>query len=148
MIPPYKPPSILSFLVTLENVGEKDRILNLGYFNANGRRQIPDAIVFFLTDSSEQSKEGHVFYWSISMRLDDYVVPLRAGSLYSLIINMDQILWAGDQVPKPGLNSGDYHIRAEFRGTGAGHTSLDDSTSLMKFWMGVLRSEETAFSIG
>ena len=145
---PQKPQEILSFVVTLENVGEADLILNLGWMNANGKRQIPEAIIFSLTDSSGISKEGHYFYWSPSVRMDDYVVPLRAGSTYSLRISMDRIMWSGEQQPRPNLSSGEYRIRADFKGNGAEHADRNDTISLMKFWKGRLKSKEISFKIG
>ena len=78
-------PKVPSFQVGLRNVGDKDIILNLGAMLANGKIQEPDALIFMITDANGRTLRAHFHgVWSVDGRVDDYIVPLRAGSMYTL----------------------------------------------------------------
>ncbi|MBA7485176.1 hypothetical protein ES707_20711 [subsurface metagenome] len=133
------------FCVTLENAGDKDVVLNLGMMLANGKVHLPAAIRLILTDTNGQSRELHFFdrrYAAVAGRIDDYVVPLRAGSTYTVKLSLDDY-WCPETKqfqlkPKPG----EYHIRAELTAKGASCVNSDmEGVKLMNFWKGKLQSD-------
>ena len=84
----------------------------------------------------------------IAGRVDDYLVPLRAGSTYSLRLNLTQFWSANEHFASPALRSGSYRISADFNGGGAQFINLDTpGMRLMHIWTGQLRSEEIAVEI-
>ncbi len=89
-VPPEKPEDVFAFRVTFENTGVKDKILNLGYMLANGRTQLPVATKLILTYLNGTSTELSVIEPWVAGRVDDYIVPLRAGSTYSITLGLDQ----------------------------------------------------------
>jgi hypothetical protein len=132
------------FQVALHNAGEKDVTLNLGMMLANGKVQLPTRISFNVTDSTGKiqrfdfSDPKHGF---VAGRVDDYIVPLRANSIYTLIIRSDQ-LWSPDS-KEFGLKlaPGKYQITTQFEGSGAKANNLDTpGIKLMNFWSGKLQS--------
>lgn len=86
-------PKLSELQVALRNVGEKDVTLNLGVLLANGKFQLPDHISIELKDGLGKTRlfkfadKRHGF---VAGRVDDYIVPLRAGSMYSLTVTLDQ----------------------------------------------------------
>lgn len=60
---PQEAKGIPVFRVTLENVGDKDAVLNLGIMLANGKVLLPDAIHLILIDS--RGKSGRLL-WTFS----------------------------------------------------------------------------------
>ena len=125
------------FQVALRNVGEKDTTVNLGVMLANGKKQEPDKIKFILTDANGKTHQFN--FGSVIMmvdgRLDDFIVPLRAGSMYTLKFSSDE--------STAQLLAGKYKITAEFEGIGANLTNLDtQGIKLMNFWLGKLKSNE------
>ncbi len=90
-ITPQEAKGIPVFRVTVENVGDKDVVLNLGMMLANGRVLLPDAIRLILVDPDGKSRELHFAdrrYPGITGRVDDYAVPLRAGSANTLRLSL------------------------------------------------------------
>ena len=64
----------LQFHVTIENVSERDTVLNLGAMLANGRALLPDAIRLTLIDPGGQSRELHFSdrrFPGVAGRVDD-----------------------------------------------------------------------------
>jgi hypothetical protein len=118
---------------------------------ANGKVQLPDAIRLILTDAKGKSRELHFSdrrYPGVAGRVDDYAVPLRAASSYSIQVSLDDY-WSPDaKQPRLNLAPGKYRIRAEFTGSGARHVNADtQGMQLMNFWKGKLRSDEKAFFV-
>jgi hypothetical protein len=131
------------FEVAFRNLGEQDVSLNLGIMLANGKVQLPDKIHLSLVDGSGKSRELHFSdkrYAAVGGRVDDYVVPLRAGSTYTLKLRLDQFVSAdtGDNVK---LKPGRYEVSARFQGDGATTSNLDMAgMKSMNFWKGKLQS--------
>ena len=141
-IPPEKPEDSCSFRVTFENGGNKDAMLNLGIMLGNGRVQLPDAIKLILTNPNGKSREVSVkLPGMITGRMDDYVVSLRAGSIYSLKLGLDHLSSPENwEYNKLTLVSGSYSIH-----TGAKALNLDTpGVGTMSFWLGTLKSDEGA----
>ena len=140
----YSNVGVPKFQVAVRNLGARDVVLNLGIMLANGKVQLPDRIRLNLTDAGGRTRELHFFdkrYPGIAGRVDDYVVPLRVGSTYTVTFDLDQF-WspdAGDVQPR--LPPGRYQIAAQFEGVGAKAGNSDTpGMKLMNFWTGKLQS--------
>jgi len=132
------------FEVAFQNVGERDVSLNLGYMLANGGVQLPAKIHLRLVDEAGTIRELDFTdrkHDGVAGRVDDYVVPLRSGSTYTLELRLDQF-WSPSTKEfalklKPGRNE----VSAEFQGEGAEYLNSDmGGMKLMNFWKGKLRS--------
>jgi hypothetical protein len=131
--------------VAFRNIGNQDVILNIGFMLANGKVQLPNYIVLSLTDAKG---ENHVFefldmkYLVVAGRIDDYIIPLRVGSTYTLKLRPDQVVrspnfqrW--DTVLLPGKNQ----LIAQFEGKGAQLVGPDTKgIKFMNFWLGTAES--------
>jgi len=141
LVLPSAKPEDPEFEVSIQNVGARDVSLNLGCMLANGKTMIPLKITLLLVD--ETGKQ-----WSLSLpspniagRADDYVVPLRAGSTYSVRFRLDQVGSPATKEFRIKLPSGKCEFTAEFEGTPVVRPNLDmQGMELMKFWLGKLRS--------
>jgi hypothetical protein len=128
------------FHVAFENVGEQDVSLNLGMMLANGKVQLPDGIRLNLTDAKGKTRELHFAdkrYPGNAGRVDDFVVPLRVGSIYTLKLPLSQFWSPSTKETTLELKAGKYHLSAQFEGGGAKH---DSSKFIMNFWEGKLQS--------
>lgn len=134
--------SVSEFQVALRNVEEKDTTVNLGIMLANGKKQEPDKISFILTDANGKIHKFN--FGSIMMvtgRVDDYIVPLRNGSTYTLRFSSEHFYSLGNNESVAKLFTGNYTITAQFEGSGANHANLDTpGIKLMNFWLGKLQS--------
>lgn len=132
------------FQLTFRNVGEKDITLNLGRMLANGRVQLPDRISLSLSDTSKKTRLLSFFdrrYPAAAGRQDNYIVPLRPGSVYVLRISLDQLMSPETNEYELKLSPGKYQIAARFEGGGAKFVNLDTpGIRLMNFWEGELQS--------
>lgn len=130
--------------IAVRNVGDHDTTLNLGSMLANGKVQLPDNISLKFTDAKGSTRifkfadKNHGF---IAGRVDDYVVPLRVGSTYTLKVSVDQF-WCHDTNEfEIKLLSGKNHLTAQFEGRGAKWVNLDmPAIKLMNFWLGKVES--------
>jgi len=128
--------------VTFSNVGNRDVTLNLGIMLANGRVQLPTKIAMKFTDAQGQTR---IFKFVtpafVAGRVDDWVLPLRAGSTYSLKLALDQFWCQETKEFSIPLLSGSNHLTAQFEGTGAQAVNLDmPGIKLMNFWLGKVES--------
>lgn len=137
-------PSGHSLQVSFQNVGDRDVTLNLGYMMANGKVQLPSYIRLKFTDASggERLFEfADLKHSTVAGRLDDYIVPLRAGSVYTLRLRLDQFWCQETQEFEIPLVPGENHLTAQFEGRGAKLLNLDTpGTKLMNFWLGKVES--------
>ncbi|MGA2555839.1 MAG: hypothetical protein ABSG04_06140 [Verrucomicrobiota bacterium] len=125
------------FEVAFWNAGEQDVCLNLGAMLANGKVQLPDKIHLNLLDASGRSRELHFAdrrYPGVAGRLDDYVVPLRVGSTYTLRLRLDQFWSPGTQEFELKLTPGRYEVSAQFQEDRA------ETRNLIFVWKGKLQS--------
>ena len=101
-------------------------------------------ISFDITDANGRTlKANFGSAMSVAGRVDDYIVPLRAGSMYTLRPSSKNfILPISNMLIAPRLlSSGKCTITAEFDGGGARAANLDTpGLKLMNFWIGKLRS--------
>ncbi|MBV9242426.1 MAG: hypothetical protein JO314_10495 [Acidobacteria bacterium] len=136
--------TVPEFEVVLRNVEDKDTTLNLGIMLANGKAQQPSNISFILTDRFGKTRTAaFASVFAVAGRVDDYVVPLRAGSAYTLRLSSKHFLLTIDNafIAPRLLSSGEYTITAQFVGGGAKATNLDTpGMKLMNYWIGTVRS--------
>jgi hypothetical protein len=132
------------FQVAIANVGEQDVTLNLGMMLANGKplnggkALFPTSIRLNLTDATGKTRELRLSEPAgVAGRVDDYVVPLPVGSVYTLRLSLSQF-WSPDTNEfRLELKPGKYQVSAHFEGGGATH---DSSKFIMNFWEGKLQS--------
>ena len=130
--------------LTFRNVGDRDVTLNVGVMMANGRVQLPNRIAIKFTDAQGKTRLftfGEKQYPGVAGRLDDYVLPLRAESMYTLQLTLDQFWCQETKEFSIPLLSGDNYLTAQFEGTGAHAVNLDmPGIKLMNFWLGKVES--------
>ncbi|MBL7043046.1 MAG: hypothetical protein ISR77_30720 [Pirellulaceae bacterium] len=138
--------------VVFENVSDRDIVLNLGMMLANGKVQLPEEIRLTLTDESGRSRQLHFSdrrYPGVSGRVDDYIVPLRAGSAYTLNLSLRDYWCPKSKEFTLELKPERYTVRAEFTGKSARHLNSDtEGLEFMPFWTGKLKSAAVHFQIG
>ncbi len=135
------------FEVTFKNVGENDVCLNLGYMLANGKVQLPAQIHLKLGDAGGKIREldfADKRYGAVAGRVDDYAVPLRSGSSYTLELRLGQFWSPGTKEFALKLEPGRYWVSAWYQGNGT-QTDLHN-TLLMNFWQGRLESNVFSFA--
>ena len=128
----------------LRNVGDHDVTLDLGYMMANGKVQLPAYISLNFTDAQGKRrtfKFADKKHPAVGGRLDDYVVPLRVGSMYTLKLTLDQFWCQETKEFEISLLPGKNRLTAEFQGSGARLVNLDmPGIKLMNFWLGKVES--------
>ena len=151
-ITPQEAKGIPVFRVTVENVGDKDVVLNLGMMLANGKVHLPTKIRLILTDSGGETKELHFSdkrYPGVAGRIDDYAVPLRAGSAYTVKLSLDNFWCPRTKEFRLKLKPGIYDVSSELTSMGAQHVNGDmKGIKLMNFWKGTFQSDWIVFRIG
>lgn len=130
--------------VSLRNVGDHDVTLNLGSMMANGKVQLPNYISLTFTDARGKTRvfrfadKKHTF---VAGRLDDYVVPLRVDSMYTLKVRMDQFWCQETKEFEITLLPGKNRLTAQYQGSEAKLVNLDmPAIKLMNFWLGKVES--------
>jgi hypothetical protein len=129
------------FDISLQNVGAKDFVLNLGIMLGNGREMFPQAIRLVLTNPEGRSRELEISTPRIAGRVDDFIVALRRGATYVLPITVDQ--YSSPETGEFGvkLKPGRNRISARFEGRGAAIPNLDmRGVALLNFWLGTVDS--------
>lgn len=134
-------PADPEFKVAIQNVGEKDVCLNLGLMLANGKVMIPDKIHLNLVDGNGGKRELRLSLPAVAGRVDNYMVPLRAGSSYTVKLRLDQFWSPTTHEFALRLKPGRYEVSAQFQGKGAETVNSDmRGMNLMNFWKGNLQS--------
>ena len=134
----------LKLEVAFRNVSDHDVSLNMGHMLGNGRVQLPDYVSLSFTDAQGKERlfqfadKKHSF---VAGRLDDYVVPLRAGSIYTVTLSLDQFWCQETKEFEIPLLPGQNRLTAQFEGHGAQAVNLDmPGIKLMNFWLGKVAS--------
>jgi hypothetical protein len=134
--------------VTLENVGDSDLNVKLGFSLANGKTHHPAAVR--LLALSKENKTRTLIYAAIpgvAGRVDPFVVPLPAGSSYTLRCAFDKYADSetGERID---LTAKDYRIAAELLGEAVTETNVNlKGLALMPYWQGKARSHEVQFPV-
>jgi hypothetical protein len=130
--------------LALRNVGADDITLNLGIMLANGKVQLPDRIAIKFTDAQGKTRVFKFIdkkHAGVAGRVDYYVVPLRAGSTYTLQLSPDQFWCLETKEFAIPLLPGDNQLTAQFEGAGAPQPNPDmPAIKLMNFWLGKVES--------
>jgi hypothetical protein len=128
----------VAFDVSLKNAGTDDFVLNLGHMLANGKVMMPDAVRVTLTPSAGRSCELHYFdrrYPGVAGRMDDFIVALPAGAVFTLRLTGDRLWCAAEQWPEAALPPGRYRVKARLEARGAVTDNLDmKGVALLNFW--------------
>jgi hypothetical protein len=131
-------------MLALQNVSDHDLTLNLGVTMANGKVQLPDRVAIKFTDAQGKTrifKFADKRYPAVAGRVDDYVVPIRAGSSYTLVLKSDQFWCHETNEFSIVLSSGDNQLTAQYEGAGATALNADMAgVRLMNFWPGKVES--------
>ena len=103
----------------------------------NGKVQLPNKIHLNLLDGSGRKRELHFSdrrYPGVAGRVDDFVVPLRAGSTYTLKLRLDQFWSPSTQEFELKLTPGRYEVSAQFQEDRA------ETRNVIFVWKGKLQS--------
>lgn len=106
------------FQVTLRNQSDNDVLLSLGYMLNNGKVQLPSKVRLLVTDSKGHAEDLYYEdrrFSGVRGRVDEFQVPLRSGSSYSLRIRLDQLHRHGRYLGQ-NLPHGRFKAVAEFDG--------------------------------
>lgn len=132
------------FQVALLNIGDHDVTLNLGSMLANGKVQLPDNISLNLTQADGKTlmcKFADKKYSFAAGRVDDYIVPLRVGSIYTLRFKLNQFSCSESREVDTKSNLGRNQLVAQLEGIEPRFVNLDmEGIKLMNFWSGKVRS--------
>jgi len=130
--------------LAFRNVGERDLTLNLGMMLANGKVQLPNRVAIKFTDAQGKTRVfqfGDLKYSFVAGRVDDYVVPLRVGSTYTLQLTLDKFWCQETKEFSIPLLAGENHLTAQFEGAKASAVNLDMAgIALMHYWLGKVES--------
>lgn len=137
------------FRVDLENAGDADVMVNLGRMLTNGRLMDPCAIhLLFVDDKGKSTKRSYSdpHHSFVSGRIDDFVVPLRAGSSYSLRLSLDDY-WNPKMYGV--LPAGEYRIQAILEAEAVKYLNDDmEGMTTMNIWTGSVSSTPLTVKIG
>lgn len=132
------------FRVELLNSGESDFVLNLGSMLANGDKQYPQAVVLTVTDAAGKSRQFKLIEPAhILGRADPLVVPLPAGSAFSVPVRLDKYFAVTPMEFDYRFKAGAYFIEATFKGTSAEDFAIPG----MPYWKGTVVSNLLRFEV-
>lgn len=129
--------------VVLENVGDSDLNVNLGYSLANGKSHHPTALRLLALSKGNKTRTL-IYSIRVAGRVDPFIVPLPAGSTYTLRIAFDKFTDSETGAPID-LTAKDYRITAELVGEAVAKEEGSDfqrELALMPFWQGKAVSNE------
>ncbi len=137
-------------LISLENISKEDVVINLGFMLANGKRQYPIGLHLLLTDSGGITHEFHYFppEAGIAGRVDQFIVPLPAGSIYQLRCPLNRFMQK--DAPFGLIGPGQYTLAASFEGRSVTQheTNMDMvGLSLTQYWTGTINSGKISISV-
>jgi hypothetical protein len=129
-------------LVVLENVGDTDLNVKLGYSLANWKSHHPAAIRLLALSKGNKTRTLSYMQVGVAGRLDPLVVPLPAGSTYTLRCQLAK--FADSESGEPtDLTAKDYRIAAELVGQPVTKVNQDlQGFALVAYWQGTARSNE------
>jgi hypothetical protein len=138
--------SSLYCTVVAQNAGASDLNVHLGVSLGNGETHHPTALRLILIEGGKKTRFTYAEP-RVAGRLDPFVVPLPAGSSYTLRCPLDKF------VPEDGGEHPDlaakidvtkeYKVVAELVGQAVTETSADlRGFTLMEFWRGTVQSNE------
>ena len=139
------------FRVTIENDGDRDLVVNLGYMFGNGQVMLPTSLDLILTDPAGRARELRYFSPPTGSprmnpgKLDDYILALRSGATYGFSLHLDEY-WCPTTKELPlKLSKGQHRIQARLN-AGAARVSTGD-LALLRFWRGTVQSTPVSFGV-
>jgi hypothetical protein len=131
--------------VAFENVGKDDIMVNVGMMLANGKKQLPTAIRLTAVDSQNRR---HVLLHNlpgVAGRVDPFLVPLPAGSRYSLPVALSNYT---SDFTDGKLPAGSYKLTAECAGGPIDRPNADvGGLATFPLWSGPAVSGETTLVV-
>lgn len=141
-------PKAREFLVSFQNAGDSDFVLNLGFMLGNGKVMFPSAVRLILTDPAGTRRELEAAAAPVGGRMDDFIVALRRGSTYTLRLAFAQYWSPSTKETELTLTKGRHRISARFEGHGARRVGLDmPGVALLNFWKGTAESNTVEFDV-
>jgi hypothetical protein len=141
-------PTGREFMVSFQNAGDSDFVLNLGFMLANGKVMFPSAVQLILTDPAGKRRELETAGARVGGRMDDFTVALRTGSTYTLRLALAQYWSPSTKETQLKLTNGRHRISARFEGHGARSVALDmQGVALLNFWKGTVESNTVEFDV-
>lgn len=135
--------------ISFANLGDKDVLLELGEMLGNGRFLSPSSIRLKVIDPNTKFVE-YTFvdnrYAVVAGRVDDFVLPLRAGSDFTFKFDLSQFRSTETKQFGVKFHKGSYSISAFYRGEDPKFaTALWLDKSL--FWKGIVQSNVLKFIV-
>ena len=129
--------------VILENVGDSDLNVQLGFSLANGKSHHPAALRLLARSKGHKTRTlTYAALPGVAGRVDPFIVPLPAASSYTLRCTFEKYADSetGERID---LTAKDYRIAAELLGEAVTNTNHDvQGLTLMPCWQGKVRSSE------
>jgi hypothetical protein len=130
--------------VIIENVGDRDQNLKLGQSLANGKSHHPVAIRLVVLHEGGGIRTLHYKMVGVGGRIDPFVVPMPAGSRFTLRCTFEQF---SEPMTGKGLVPGgrDQRLVAELMGEGIDDLEVNSDMkglALIPLWQGSARSNE------
>lgn len=134
----------IEFRVALQNVGDKDLVLDLGSMIGNGPHQCYSTMVTLsFTDSSGVTnvlKDNCGRRPGVAGRMDHFVAPLPIGCTYILKVSFDNYWFSATN---SSLKPGEYQVKAMFEGKAVTRESVNtgmEGLKLLRYWTGKAES--------
>jgi hypothetical protein len=130
-----------AFILSMQNTGSTDLMLNLGMMLANGKREYATRITVYLIDKNGKLQSlDYKGAACIAGRVDDLIVPLPAWATYSLPISLDQYALHDQPEAAVSLPEGG-HLVARYIGAAPQHINNDtEGLKLLSVWQGEVDS--------
>jgi hypothetical protein len=139
------------FRMDLQNVGDHDLVLNLGFTLANGSKQYPVAIVLTIIDPQGKARQFDLIGpGSIAGRLDPLILPLPVGSTFSLPVDLEKYWAAASKEFEYKFQRGTYSLEARFSGKAVSPQEANPDVkgiALMPYWTGTVTSNRLQFEV-
>ena len=139
------------FRMELQNVGDHDLVLNLGFMLANGSKQYPDAIVLTIIDPQGKARQFDLIGPAgVAGRMDPLILPLPAGSTFSLPVDLEKYWAAASKEFEYKFQRGTYSLEGRFSGKAVSpqEANLDvKGIALMPYWTGTVTSNRLQFEV-
>lgn len=139
------------FDLTIENAGDDDVVINVGFTLANGSVKLPTAVRLRLTEPNGDIRELEYVdrrHARITGRLNDFLIDLRSRSTSSIRLTLDRYWSATTKAWSLPLAPGKYQIEAHLSSQAARFASSDRAgVVLARPWTGSLHSNALAFEV-
>lgn len=134
--------------VTFRNVGERDTLLSLGEMLGGGSKQIPSRVRFIMINAAGKKSELVIPQSRVRGSLEEYRVPLRAGSTYSLKFKLHELRLSKTYELASELKPGKYRVFAQLVGMGEKARNWGQKNiALMNYWKWAFQSNAATLEL-